>query len=698
MTDSSTSVSTKHLQQLRERLELYNATAIDSAVTAAASSAQAKYQNRLTAEKPTRPAPSASPLATSKTPTMISKEEQAAPRLHHGNVVYTKAGDRMGKGAAGLPDGSPPHHTSASSGVGPIGSPGPAPQTARSLSSDFVGSVRVPPTVAATNERQDMAAATQGSSMTPSDLQKGRFAPGVAPAVERREPSPTIHPAGRPMMMSPPRPQSSPTSEQPSGSRPELWHGDDDDDDDVEYEVEEIEEEYEEELETSDESEEGRVAPSLDRVLQRLFRTYGPPPNEISSSALQFDAKAKGSSGGATTTPTATSSFSQKQHSLIQRAAELYCQRREALERSDAGSSKWTFSHNDAESRFTRGGKSESESTTSTSSVATTRLTTSDDEGGSDAGAEIDRNSGSPIATSTPPDVTDAAFRSLSPFSVASLKERLQEVLKTTGAEDATSPAAPADPARASPLRQKSLTELETAYRQVVLGQHGVGNIFKSCGSHCFPGPLPQQERHATLVARRDELIAEDVKLRSNPPDAVPLEAIKANLSLTIDSGVTALVAQFDSVMRYMKPVEDREAAIRVKKQLLDQRQADLTLHRGTRATMEREVTALQEHIASRTEALKRREESYAARLLYHDKEQASVQALVEEVDALNKTVSVWLPILDDRERRLQTKETRLQDIKTDLLRRSEDVNSWKKAFSKRSKSALPPPSPPRIS
>lgn len=646
----------QRIQQLQERLELYNAAATrsDTASTAMpTSTAAAAAAASSRAAKPTRAPP---PVQSPNT----------APAA---TATTTTTSNGAGRAETVRVSPSPQSHAQ-----GPP-TPAPAPRLARNLADDFVGSAASSP--AAT------PAAAPKTNASPFSTAAAAATAGVSSPL--RASQVFGYYTGS------------------SGDDEEEEEASESDSEYMEYEVEEVEE-YEEDEEDSDFTEDergsgrgGAPPPTLDNVLRRIFRAYSGSPDRHSPGARSnrgatsppaFDpllgqplssaaaaaaaATRAASSGGSAATAAST-------HPLIQRAAELYRQHRQRESQQ---------SHH---SPFHVTGNASSSSSSGSGVLAGLR-----DDDDHDADDETRSESAATSTSSGSYLSPAAAYAALNIGNATTLASRAAAAA-AAAASIARSSASPSPPAtNATPLTESAFDQLELAYRQLLLLQRGVEYAIERTGIEHFPQPMPHQDKAAALAQQRNALVQRDVELRAAPPVGASLEDLRTNEAAALEASVAAIHAKLASATLLMRPVIDRGAAVEAKLQLLKQRENEVAQQREARIIVEREVVKMEDVLGERRAKLQRRETAYATQLQQHDEQQKAAQQHISEVEQLSKQVSSWLAILEERDRRLAHKEKRLQRVQTDLLRRSEDVVVWKKA-TQRVKQIPPPPSPPRM-
>ncbi|KAG5496514.1 hypothetical protein JIQ42_03341 [Leishmania sp. Namibia] len=688
----------RRIQQLHERLELYNMT--DSHTDPTSTSAgglalpsagglQAGSSGKAPVSKPSRAAPvfrSPNPRLTSASAPNTFSTSSLPPRAAAAGAPSFTLGLQRG-------DGSGSGGTAASSDTkkddGSRASPAPAPQLARSLAEEFGGSSASPTHASPAKAASRASLVTSESAASP--VAPGRLSASAAfpePATEAAEAV------------------NSDSSQRAFNGSNYYEDSKTDGSEYAEYEVEEY---------TDDDVYEGdgerhpmeKAALTLEDMLQRLHQACSGTSDyaTASSSLKQAIAAAAAASraasasspldrdpslasatqaaaaaprvaqAGSTTKPTGVS------HPFLQQAAEVYRQRyrHNAAQEQQQHHSPFNTGHawsSDEETSVTDtstseptgelGDASDSRSTSSASSAAATWK----GHAMAATAAAAARNGGS----------SEAALESLAAATTAT-----RTALDGTGAGNAL------------PSSALCFDQLEAAYRRLLILQEGAKYVSDRAGPGCFPRPLPRQENARALAEQRDTVVKRDVEMRAAPPAGASLEDLRQRENAVIEQTLKSLREKFDAAMKSLKSVADREALVEGKRNMLKQRESDIAKQREARLIVEREVAVAEQRLAERSEQLRKREEDYNSRLQQHDQQQKVAQEHISEVEQLSKQISSWLAILEERDRRLARKEKRLQQVQVDLLKRTEDVTVWKRA-TQRIKQIPPPPSPPRIS
>ncbi|KAG5472650.1 hypothetical protein LSCM4_01971 [Leishmania orientalis] len=688
----------RRIQQLHERLELYNMT--DSHTDPTSTSAgglalpgagglQAGSSGKAPASKPSRAAPvfrsPNSRLTSASAPNAFSTSSLPPRAAAAGAPSFTLGlhrGDGSGSGA-----------TAASSDTkkddGSRASPAPAPQLARSLAEEFGGSAASPTHASPTKVASRASLVASESAASP--VAPGRLSGSAAfpePATEAAEAA------------------NSDSSQRASDGSNYYENSKTDGSDYAEYEVEEY---------TDDDVHEGdgerhtmeKAALTLEEMLQRLHQVCsGTSDHATASSSLQqaIAAAAAASRAASASSPLdrdpsltsatqaaaaaprvaqagSTAKPTGFSHPFLQQAAEVYRQRyrHHAAQEQQQHHSPFNTGHawsSDEETSVTDtstseptgelGDASDSRSTSTASSAAATWK----GHAMAAAATAAARNGGA----------SEAALESLAAATTAT-----HTALDGTGAGNAL------------PSSALCFDQLEAAYRRLLILQEGAKYVSDRAGPGCFPHPLPRQENARALAEQRDTVVKRDVEMRAAPPAGASLEDLRQRENAVIGRTLKSLREKFDAAMKSLKSVADREALVEGKRNMLKQRELDIAKQREARLIVEREVAVAEQRLAERSEQLRKREEDYNSRLQQHDQQQKVAQEHISEVEQLSKQVSSWLAILEERDRRLARKEKRLQQVQVDLLKRTEDVTVWKRA-TQRIKQIPPPPSPPRIS
>ncbi|KAK7200649.1 hypothetical protein NESM_000121200 [Novymonas esmeraldas] len=689
MSDSSQrAAQRRRIQQLHERLELYNFadSSADPASTAASGPSfaggrglQAGLGGRAPAAAATKPSraapvfsspdPTAPPPATTNAPEVfsVSSSHQTQP-AGTGTSTAAAAGRTDWLRASQAP--LQPRATMAA--------PAPAPQLARNLAHEFGGTSASPTRASPPPPPPPPPAAAFGSPTT--GLGRGPSAP--APPATAAAASAAGGAAG--------------ASRRASDVFRYFEGGESDDSEYMEYDVEEVEEytdEEEEEEEESDAEGDGESdvvgaeedaehvrdahTRSLEQMLHRLYRACSTsphhaaksPPSPAAASAAAAALPARDRSVGSAAPPRAASvgATADTANLFLQQAAEVYRQRHRY--RAAHAPSPHDSPHSSRDAWTT--GEESSEADTSTSEP-TEEL---------DDGA-TSRSCSSAAAAPAATTLVEGAAET-TPAAAAAL-ESLPTAANATGDGDGL------------PSAAVCFDQLETAYRRLLVLQQGVLYVSERAGPKSFPAPLPHQEEACALAQQRDAAARRDAELRAAPPSGATLEDLRQRESAAVDESLAALHVRFTAATSSLTRVTHRESLVEGKRRLLKQRELEVAKQREARLIIERDCAETERRHSERAEQLQRMEAGYSARLQQHDQQQKAAQEQIGEVEQLSKQVSAWLGILEERDRRLGRKESRLQRVQDDLLRRTEDVTMWKKA-TQRVKQIPPPPSPPRI-
>ncbi|KPA83027.1 hypothetical protein ABB37_02755 [Leptomonas pyrrhocoris] len=582
--------------------------------------------------------------------------------------------------------------------------PAPAPRLARSLAEDFVNSTSTSP-LAATAESNNKNSSPLSSVASPLNS-----AAAAAPYVSAASAGPAAATDAAALPTTSPLHASAVFGYYSESSDAEENKGDEHNER-VEYDIEEVEEYEEEEDDCTEEDEQVSESkadppPTLDNVLQRIFRAYSDspdrhstePPSDRRAAAAASPPAHDPSQGSSSATRVASSAAaatataaSNSTHSLIQRAAELYRQHR--LHQAQQLDHHSPFRTSD------EAASSETSMSTSPPTVELNADTESDTLDSSDSSDSYLSPAAAYAALNTE---NTALFASRAAFSTAAAAAAAMAAagVGTTSASPsppATGVNSSAAPAALPSVNSSSFDQLEMTYRRLLLLQRGVEYVVERTGIERFPPPLPHQDKAQALAQQRNRLVARDVELRSAPPGGATLDDVRGREAAAVEAAVASMEAKFAAALLFARPVIDRGAAMDDRRRLLSEKERELARQREARIIVEREVTKLEEVLNDRKERLKKREADHNARLRQHNEQQNAAQQQIGEVEQLSKQVSSWLAILEERDRRLARKEKRLQRVQADLARRNEDVVMWKKATQK-VKQIPPPPSPPRIS
>lgn len=221
----------------------------------------------------------------------------------------------------------------------------------------------------------------------------------------------------------------------------------------------------------------------------------------------------------------------------------------------------------------------------------------------------------------------------------------------------------------------------------------------RTWGLHVFPAALPEKDRLTTVVDRFNKLVTETAVLRraAETPSTAghsSLESLRTEHGQAVQSSAEDLLKDAHTVLESFNGVRDRRRQVERKRRLLEQRRMDLRERREARSTVEKECERLRDRTGAHQAELKERELRYTTRLKDHATQESDIQQRVEGIEELNQKISTWLKILEERDAALTAKEDRLQRVKTDLLRRSADLHTFRNA-SKRAK--YPPLPSPRV-
>ncbi|KAI5689645.1 hypothetical protein MNV84_05806 [Leishmania braziliensis] len=698
----------RRIQQLHERLELYNiadshadptSTSAGGVGSAGAGGLQAGSEGMAPSTKPSR----AAPMLSSPNPTPTSSPASSAfffassllRRTADADVPSFTFGLQRGNGgpaapsAAGMPEGSRASPTPQPHAQVQMPAPVPAPQLARNLAQEFVGSAASPIGASPTRGASRSSVMTSGAAASPAA--PGRPSTGAAYPKSATVAAEAVTTANT-------------DSQRRTSSRFDRYEGSKTDGSEYdEYEVEEVEdytEGYEDEEDDEEHTKE-EVGLTLEDMLYRLHRACSSSSDHAmtSSSLQQAIAAATASSplardsSLASAPPTAavaprvastatTTNSMGTTHPFLQQAAEVYRQRH---------LHKVTQEQQQHHSPFNTGHTWSTDEERSLTDTSTSEIT-----GELDDVSESGSSSGTSSAAAGAPKKAVAAANATAALQNDGLSAAAPVPLAVATAAT-RSPLDGASAGNALPSSALCFDQLEAAYRRLLVLQEGSKYVSERVGPECFPRPLPRQENAYALAEQRDLVVKRDTEMRAAPPAGATLEDLRQRENAAVEKTLGLLREKFDAAMKSLRPVIDREALIEGKRHMLKQRELDIAKQHEARLVVEREVAAAEQRLMERSEQLRKREEDYNTRLLQHDQEQKAAQEQIGEVEQLSKQVSSWLAILEERDRRLARKEKRLQRVQADLLRRIEDVTVWKRA-TQRIKQIPPPPSPPRIS
>ncbi|KAG5472271.1 hypothetical protein LSCM1_03670 [Leishmania martiniquensis] len=698
----------RRIQQLHERLELYNitdshadpisTTAGDFALPGAGGP-QSGSGGKAPASKPSRAAPVfSSPnlrLTSASAPNAFSATSLPPRTTATGVPSFTvglQRGSGNGRGATAASPGTKKGEGSRTSPApqqqpqANMPAPAPAPQLARNLTQEFVGSAASPTRASPTKATSRFAAMASGSAASP--VAAGRLTASTTCAGPATETAETAN------------------SGSVQHSSNAFQYREDAKADRSEYDEYEVEEYTEDDDYEGDDEEplSGKAALTLEDMLQRLHQacsgasdhaTASSPLQQAmaaasraasasspldrdpsSASATQATAAAPcGAPTGSTTNPTGAA------HPFLQQAAEVYRQRylRKAAQEQQHYRSPFDTGH----------------AWSSDEETSMTDTSTSEPTGQLDDASESQSASGASSAEVILKGHVDAATVTATVENGGSSEAARDSLAATTTATRAAVDDASAG--NALPSSAVCFDQLEAAYRRLLILQEGAKYVSDRAGPGRFPRPLPRQDNARALAEQRDMVVKRDAEMRAAPPAGASLEDLRQRENAAIEKTLASLREKFDVAMKSLRSVADREALVEGKRTLLKQRELDIAKQREARLIVEREVAVAEQRLIERAEQLRRREEDYNGRLQQHDQQQQVAQEHIGEVEQLSKQVSSWLAILEERDRRLTRKEKRLQQVQADLLKRTEDVTVWKRA-TQRIKQIPPPPSPPRIS
>ncbi|GET90634.1 hypothetical protein, conserved [Leishmania tarentolae] len=703
----------RRIQQLHERLEMYNiadshenptSNSDNSVGFAGTGGLQTGGGDKAPVTKPSRAAPMFNLLDPQPTSAPASNAFFASSFLHRaddaGSPSSTFGPQRDNGSRSGTTTAPSATEIAEVSRASPapqqrpqpkMSSPAPAPQLARNLAQEFVGSAASPTHASPARTASHPSVMTSGVAASPVAPERPSIPAAYPGCVAEAAAAATEANTGSPR-------RSSDAVNYYESSKSDGSEGD-------EYEVEELEyvedeEDYDDDEEDADEHRSGRASVTLEDVLRRLHRarsgsldhatTLSPVEKTMATapalSPLARGASLKSATRAAAAVPRVTSTAPATNstgttHPFLQQAAEVYRQRhlykvtQEQLQQHH--------------SPFNTGRAWSTDEETSLTDTSTSEPTEELDNASESRSA-----SGLFSASAASEEQLTAANATTAVRSSDSVAAALQPL-----ADAATSTRTALDEANAENVLPSSalcFDQLEIAYRRLLILQQGAKYASELAGPECFPRPLPRQEDALTLAEQRDMFVKRDTEMRAAPPAGASLEDLRQRESAAIERTLGLLRARFDAAIKSLKPVADREALVEGKRQLLKQRELHIAKQREARLIVEREVAAAEKRLMERSEQLRKRDEDYNARLQQHDQQQKTAQEQIGEVEQLSKQVSSWLAILEERDRRLAGKEKRLQRVQADLLKRTEDIIVWKRA-TQRIKQIPPPPSPPQI-
>ncbi|KEG07031.1 hypothetical protein DQ04_11181010 [Trypanosoma grayi] len=228
-----------------------------------------------------------------------------------------------------------------------------------------------------------------------------------------------------------------------------------------------------------------------------------------------------------------------------------------------------------------------------------------------------------------------------------------------------------------------SFAQLETAYHRLTMAEQAVVKLQRAVDIERFPRALPQREQAQRLAGSRDALTKKEQALRRREPTGRTLTAIYETDALNVDQQVQQLLADCDAAQSLFARVHDRRAAVAEKERLLKRRLSELDDRQREVRERRQALAALERRTEQREASLVLREENYRNDIAAHKEREQSLQARISEVEALNRKVTSWMKILEDRDTEIAAKEQRLRRVQADLVRRSEELLCYRNARAK---------------
>ncbi|CCW61746.1 unnamed protein product [Phytomonas sp. EM1] len=228
-----------------------------------------------------------------------------------------------------------------------------------------------------------------------------------------------------------------------------------------------------------------------------------------------------------------------------------------------------------------------------------------------------------------------------------------------------------------------SFDKLEVAFQNLETVVHAMQKVYRATGIAAFPPDLPQSEEAASLAAVRDRLVREEADLRADPPNGPLLVQVKEASGMQVEGLARRLIQECESAMDSLKEVEDRRWKLQDKRQRLEMRRKDLKERQEARALINDENEQLRKRNDECALALREREKKYMVKLAEHSVQEKDIQDHIGEVEQLGHKITSWLRILEDRDSNLSAKEEKLRRVQVDLQRRAKDVQAYKELKNK---------------
>ncbi|CCW67958.1 unnamed protein product [Phytomonas sp. Hart1] len=231
---------------------------------------------------------------------------------------------------------------------------------------------------------------------------------------------------------------------------------------------------------------------------------------------------------------------------------------------------------------------------------------------------------------------------------------------------------------RKVPAPKVAFDQLEIAFQNLEAVVHTMQKVYRPTGLTAFPQDLPQAEHAAALASVRDRLTREEAELRVNPPKGPSLEYVRETSGVQVEGLARRLIQECEKAMDSLKDVEERRWKLQDRRQCLEMRRNELKERQKSRSLILDEIELLQKQNNEHAAALRDREKKYLEKLVEHSAQEKDIQDRIGEVEQLGHKITSWLRILEDRDTNLSAKEEKLRRVQADLQRRIKDVQAYK--------------------
>ncbi|KAG8343315.1 hypothetical protein TRVL_05856 [Trypanosoma vivax] len=240
---------------------------------------------------------------------------------------------------------------------------------------------------------------------------------------------------------------------------------------------------------------------------------------------------------------------------------------------------------------------------------------------------------------------------------------------------DSVSAARTASKASAS---QVSFATLELFCGRVSACEQAIRKLQEVIDAEHFPRSLPQRHKSLQLAEARDELARREQVLRHKGSSEPSIAALHDNDVVSLTRNIHRVLEECAEVNALFRRVHERRAIVAEKEKLLQQRQDELEARQAELRERRQALISLERRTDQREARLLKREEAYQKDVATHKEREKQVKERAEGVDALGRKVCSWMKILEGRDSAMALKEKRLRRVQSDLLRRSEEVMSFR--------------------